>query len=109
MLKVKIQFGKPAPHIAAEKFAAGTKKPASTVAGSGSGSKVDSAYFSVGSFTGVSLGDDKQLMTLRSKLQYDVSANADTERLETIKAGIKDGSYNIESSDIISEMLGNFK
>lgn len=80
------------------------EKPAVKNAGGGESKKTsDVAEFSRGS-TAIA---DKSLVTLKSSIQRDISQPASSERIEQLRAAVKNGTYRISTEAIVDSILGD--
>ncbi len=50
--------------------------------------------------------DDKSFSTVKAKLQSEINAPTSSERLEELRASIKNGTYRIPTSALVDAILG---
>ncbi len=50
--------------------------------------------------------DAKSYATLKARLQSEINAPASAERLESLRAAIKGGTYRIPTEDLVNAILG---
>jgi|GEM_PF-881076 len=65
------------------------------------GNSTDVAEFSRGG----TAAPDKSLMGAKAVIQRAVSAQADPARLEALRQSVKDGSYNVETDELVRAIL----
>lgn len=50
---------------------------------------------------------DKSLVSLKSSIQRDISQTASAERLEQLRADVKNGTYRVSTEALIDSILGD--
>ncbi|MDR2931714.1 MAG: flagellar biosynthesis anti-sigma factor FlgM [Oscillospiraceae bacterium] len=48
---------------------------------------------------------DKQMLVMKSSVQSYVAAPADTQHLESLKSSIQNGTYRIETNDLVNALM----